>query len=142
MPHLLRSLLQAPAILNYLIFSDDFVISHFHAFIPSSPSAKSGSGAPLLCLSCISALLLRLSSNVTSSGKTSFSHIINTISLCLLDSSWTFTINRQAISFILYLPQSIKHRHCQLFFFFLTSSLVCSKLSLICNLRLTSQKLR
>lgn len=54
--------------------------------------------------------------NVTSSGKTSFFHPINTVFLCLLDSSLTFTINRQALSFILHLPQSITHKHCQLFF--------------------------
>lgn len=35
-PMHLRSLLQAPAILNYLLFSYDFVIPHLNDFLPSS----------------------------------------------------------------------------------------------------------
>lgn len=100
-----HALCMAPAIMNYLLFSDYFVILHFNFSVPSSPSITSGSRPLSLTFLLYLHTFYNSGEISTSSKNTFFLHSINRLPLFLWPLSWPLLLTSHATYFILQLSK-------------------------------------
>lgn len=137
---------QAVAVRDYLLFSDDSGIPHGNALVPASPSLRNG----LVLLSPTFLLhlpIFKTQLRVTSSEKTCISHTIKT--LCLGFFGLCLDFHCRYLGNILLVPIFFQTLNVgtlsysaplSFFFFFLISSPVHNRFSLILNWRLVKNR--